>query len=180
MISVHPSDDQHSNNSSESKRPNGLFVLFVLTVINAGSQLFTSIPGVFNGRPDKSVFEAVKIENAKLVNEIKKYGQDINEDWIDIIRQMEKITLATLENFQLFSLLLLVISCLGLYGAFKMFKGYKLGFHLYIAYSFLSLIQYYFVISPSEIPAFTLIANGSVSLFFILMYGRYLYWMKEN
>jgi len=178
MISIHPTDDQQPKNSSRPKRPNGLFVLFVLTLINAGSQLFTSVSGVFSGRPDKSVFEAVKIENAKLINEIKNYGQDINEEWIDIIRQMEKITLASLENFQLFSLLLLLISSLGLYGAFKMFKGYKLGFHLYIAYSFLGLIQYYFVISPSEIPAFTLIANGSVSLFFILMYGRHLHWMK--
>jgi len=180
MISIHPTDDQQPKNSSRPKRPNGLYVLFVLTLINAGSQLFTSISGVFSGRPDKSVFEAVKIENAKLINEIKNYGQDINEEWIDIIRQMEKITLASLENFQLFSLLLLLISSLGLYGAFKMFKGYKLGFHLYIAYSFLGLIQYYFVISPSEIPAFTLIANGSVSLFFILMYGRHLHWMKES
>ena len=180
MISVHPSDDQQSNNSSRSKRPNGLFVLFVLTVINAGSQLFTSIPGVFNGRPDKSVFEAVKIENAKLVNEIKKYGQDINEDWIDIIRQMENVTLATLENFQMYSSLVLLISGLGIYGAFKMFKGYKLGFHLYIAYSFLSLVQYYFVVSPSEIPMFTMLANCSISLFFILMYAKHLHWMKAN
>ena len=180
MISIHPTDDQQPKNSSRPKRPNGLYVLFVLTLINAGSQLFTSISGVFSGRPDKSVFEAVKIENAKLINEIKNYGQDINEEWIDIIRQMEKITLASLENFQLFSLLLLLVSSLGLYGAFKMFKGYKLGFHLYIAYSFLGLIQYYFVISPSEIPTFTLIANGSVSLFFILMYGRHLHWMKES
>ena len=115
-----------------------------------------------------------------MINEIKKYGQDINEDWIDIIRQTEKITLASLENFQLFSLLILLISSLGLYGAFQMFRGYKLGFHLYIAYSFLSLIQYYFVISPSEIPIFNLLANGSVSLFFILMYARHLDWMNAN
>tara|TARA_B100001287_G_scaffold273389_1_gene276739 strand:+ start:765 stop:1307 length:543 start_codon:yes stop_codon:yes gene_type:complete len=180
MISVHQTDDQYSNNSSRPKRPNGLIVLFVLTLINAGSQLFTSVAGVFNGRPDQSVFEAVRVENAKLINELKKYGQDINEDWIDIIRQLEIITLASLENFQLFSLLLLLISGLGLYGAFKMFKGYKLGFHIYILYSFLSLIQYYFIVSPSEIPAFTLIANGLVSLCFILLYSRYLHWMKEN
>ena len=93
---------------------------------------------------------------------------------------MENVTLATLENFQLYIFLLLLISALGLYGAFKMFKGYKLGFHLYIAYSFLSLIQYYFVVSPSEIPMFMLLANGLISLFFILMYARHLHWMKEN
>ena len=180
MISVHPPDNQQPKNSSSPKRPTGLFVLFVLTAINTGSQLFSSVGGVFNGRPDKSVFEAVKVENARLINEIKKYGQDINEDWIDIIRQTEKITLASLENFQLFSLLILLISSLGLYGAFQMFRGFKLGFHFYIAYSFLSLIQYYFVISPSEIPIFNLLANGSVSLFFILMYARHLDWMTAN
>ena len=178
MISVRESDNQYAQ--SNPKRPKGLVVLFVLTLLNAGGQLFSSIAGVFNGRPDKSVFDAVKIENAKLINEIKKYGQDVNEEWIDIIRQMENVTLATLENFQLYSSLVLLISGLGIYGAFKMFKGYKLGFHLYIAYSFLSLVQYYFVVSPSEIPTFTLLANGSISLFFILMYARHLHWMKAN
>ena len=178
MISVHEPDGENSKKSS--KRPMGLVVLFVLTLITAGSQLFSSIAGVFNGRPDKSVFDAVKVENARLINEIKKYGQDINEEWIDIIRQMENVTLATLENFQLYSFLLLLISALGLYGAFKMFKGYKLGFHLYIAYSFLSLIQYYFVVTPSEIPMFTILANGLISLFFIVMYARYLHWMRAN
>ena len=178
MISVHEPDGENSKKSS--KRPMGLVVLFVLTLLNAGGQLLSSIAGVYNGRPDKSVFEAVKIENAKLINEMKKYGQDINEEWIDVIRQMENVTLATLENFQLYSSLVLLISGLGIYGAFKMFKGYKLGFHLYIAYSFLSLVQYYFVVSPSEIPMFTLLANGSISLFFILMYARHLHWMKAN
>ncbi|MBL6667799.1 MAG: hypothetical protein ISP69_03895 [Crocinitomicaceae bacterium] len=178
MISVHEPNDQKSENSP--KRPAGLFILFVLTLIYTGSQLLSSVSGVFNGRPDKSVFEAVKVENARLINEIKKYGQDINEEWIDIIRQMENVTLATLENFQLYSSILLLISGLGLYGAFKMFQGYKLGFHLYIAYSFLSLIQYYFVVSPSEIPMFTILANGLISLFFIFMYARHLHWMKAN
>ena len=178
MISDHEPDDQGYQNSP--KRPTGLVVLFVLTLLNAGGQLLSSVAGVFNGQPDKSVFEAVKIENAKLINEMKKYGQDINEEWIDVIRQMENVTLATLENFQLYSSLVLLISGLGIYGAFKMFKGYKLGFHLYITYSFLSLIQYYFVVSPSEIPMFTLLANGSISLFFILMYARYLHWMKAH
>jgi hypothetical protein len=179
MISIRETDINEKEHL-QPKRPKGLLVLFVLTVINSGSQLVSSVAGVFNGRPDKAVFDAVKIENSKLINEIKKFGQEVDEDWIDVIRQMEKITLASFENYQIYSLLILLISGLGLYGAFKMFKGFKLGFHLYIAYSFLSLIQYYFVVSPSEIPIFTLMANGSVSLFFILMYARHLHWMKAN
>ena len=78
MISDHEPDDQGYQNSP--KRPTGLVVLFVLTLLNAGGQLLSSVAGVFNGQPDKSVFEAVKIENAKLINEMKKYGQDINEE----------------------------------------------------------------------------------------------------
>ena len=106
MISVREPDNHYAQNNP--KRPGGLTVLFVLTFLNAGGQLLSSVAGLLNGRPDKSVFDTVKIENAKLINEIKKYGQDINEDWIDIIRQMENVTLATLENFQMYSSLVFI------------------------------------------------------------------------
>ena len=99
---------------------------------------------------------------------------------IELIEKMDKITDATVENFVFFNSISLVFYALGLAAAILMFRGLKIGFHMYIIYSFLTLIQYYFIISPSDVPVIVLVANGLVSLLFIFLYSRHLHWMKSS
>ena len=174
MISIN--NPHEKSDEVKNERPRGLLILFVLTAINTSTQLLSSVAGVFSGSADSVAMEEVKFENARLIKSFRDMGS--SEDMLEVIRKMEVITLATLENLQLMSFLMLLFSGLGLYGALTMFRGLKKGFHMYIAYSFLCLIQYYFIVSPSEIPIYVMLTNGSVSLLFVYLYSRHLTWMK--
>lgn len=159
------------------KRPTGLLILFVLTVLSTSIQLLSSVAGVFSGKPTATEINDIKLSNAKMVKVFK--DMDATEV-IDFIQKMEYITLAKLDNLQFFSFITLLISGLGLFAAIKMFTGHKLGFHLYIMYSFLSIIQIYTIVSPAEVPTIDVIFNGSFSLLFIFLYSRYLNWMQVS
>ena len=84
------------------------------------------------------------------------------------------------ENFEFYHSLSLVFCGIGIAGAIMMYRGMKLGFHLYIVYSFLTLIQYYFITDASNIPVVLLITNGLISLLFIYLYSRHLSWMTSR
>jgi len=97
---------------------------------------------------------------------------------VDFIEKMGIISDATLANFMLFNFISFLFYGLGLAAAILMFKRMKLGFHLYIGYSFILLIQYYFFVNPSDVPLSLLIWEGLLSLLFIFLYSRHLKWMQ--
>ncbi|MDA9161938.1 hypothetical protein N9O13_06075 [Crocinitomicaceae bacterium] len=161
----------------ENKRPTGLWVLFVLTSISTSLGILQSFTNILNGAPNASQIKKMKLEMAKTMKAAKELDSSF---LIELIEKMEKITASTIENFVFFNSISLLFYALGLAAAIYMFRGLKIGFHMYIIYSFLTLIQYYFIINPSEVPVMLLVANGMVSLLFIFLYSRYLNWMQPT
>jgi ABC-type multidrug transport system fused ATPase/permease subunit len=159
------------------KRPTGLWVLFVLTSISTSLGILQSFTNILSGAPNASQIKKMKLEMAKSMKAAKELDSSF---LIELIEKMEKITASTIENFVFFNSISLVFYALGLAAAIYMFRGLKIGFHMYIIYSFLTLIQYYFIISPSDVPIMLLVANGMVSLLFIFLYSRYLNWMQPT
>jgi len=161
----------------EEKRPTGLLVLFILTTIYTSLKLLGAIGSLLSGPPNAQEMKLIKVEMAKSM----KAAKDLNSEYlVDFIEKMGVISDATLANFMLFNFLSFLFYGLGLAAAILMFKRMKLGFHLYIGYSFILLIQYYFIVSPSDVPLSLLIMEGLLSLLFIFLYSRYLNWMKVN
>ena len=160
-----------------SKRPTGLLVVFILTVIFTSLSILQAIGSLLAGPPDKAAMKEVQKELAKSM----KVAKEIDSPFlIDYIEKMGIITSATIENFVLYHSLSFIFYLIGLAGAIMMFRGMKLGFHLYIIYSFLTFTQYYFITDASNIPLVVLITNALISLFFIFLYSRYLSWMTSK
>jgi hypothetical protein len=163
------------NQETPAKRPTGLWVLFILSAIFTGLSLLTALVNLLQGPPNQSVVKQMKAEMAQSL----KIAKEVKSDFlIEFIEKMSVISDATIENFALFNGLSFVFYAIGLIGAILMFRGLKLGFHLYISYSFLVLIQYYFIVNPAQVPLTLLIANGLISLLFVFLYSRHLNWMK--
>lgn len=166
---------EHTEQEDQEKRPTGLWVLFILSAISTGLSFLAALVNLLQGPPNQSVTNQMKAEMAKSM----KIAKGLKSDFlIDFIEKMNVISDATVQNFTLFNSLSFVFYALGLAGVILMFRGLKLGFHLYISYSFLVLIQYYFIVSPSQVPLTIIIANGLISLLFVFLYSRHLNWMK--
>ena len=125
-----------SSNEAPKKRPTGLSILFVMTMISTGWQLFGFLAGVISRKASSEDIENVKLKYADLIKFLRGYGTD--EDFEPILR-MENVEIAIIENLQLFSFLGILFAATGLYGALKMYQGLKQGFHFYIIYGFINL-----------------------------------------
>tara|TARA_B100000963_G_C22511582_1_gene618617 strand:+ start:225 stop:731 length:507 start_codon:yes stop_codon:yes gene_type:complete len=166
---------EQAEQQPQQKRPTGLWILFILTTISTGLSLLSALTNLLQGPPNQSVIKQMKAEMAQSM----KIAKEVKSDFlIEFIEKMSVISDATIQNFTLFNGLSFIFYAIGMAGAVLMFRGLKLGFHLYISYSLLVLIQYYFIVDPSQVPWMILLANGLVSLLFVLLYSRHLNWMK--
>tara|TARA_Y100001978_G_C23696577_1_gene437930 strand:+ start:1856 stop:2362 length:507 start_codon:yes stop_codon:yes gene_type:complete len=166
---------EQAEQKPQQKRPTGLWILFILTTISTGLSLLSALTNLLQGPPNQSVIKQMKAEMAQSM----KIAKEVKSDFlIEFIEKMSVISDATIQNFTLFNGLSFIFYAIGMAGAVLMFRGLKLGFHLYISYSLLVLIQYYFIVDPSQVPWMILLANGLVSLLFVLLYSRHLNWMK--
>ena len=166
---------EQAEQKPQQKRPTGLWILFILTTISTGLSLLSALTNLLQGPPNQSVIKQMKAEMAQSM----KIAKEVKSDFlIEFIEKMSVISDATIQNFTLFNGLSFIFYTIGMAGAVLMFRGLKLGFHLYISYSLLVLIQYYFIVDPSQVPWMILLANGLVSLLFVLLYSRHLNWMK--
>ena len=160
----------------ENKRPTGLLILFILTLINSVYNIFQNIATLFIGKSEEVLISQKKMI-LKSMSWAKEYDPKGFKEEIDTAFVLLD---AVYENFIFYHLLSLLFYGLGILGAIFMFKGMKIGFHIYIVYSFLVLIQNYFILEPSQIPISGLLSSGLISLLFIYLYSRHLKWMKIN
>ena len=72
----------------------------------------------------------------------------------------------------------LLVLMTGLSAAILMWTGRKIGFHVYIAFSLISVLQVYLFVPPSDIPSIIIILNLLISGVFIFMYSRNLKWLQ--
>ena len=163
------------NVGEDEKRPSFLTAICVLSFITIGSNLIFGFIGLFSGpQSDEELLQA-KVDLAKTSSELKTAGL---ESWVDVLDQLDRMTLEINDSFYLASILGLIVALIGLFGVLKMWQGMKMGFHLYIIYSLISVVSVYLYVSPANIPSFVIIFNLLISGLFIFMYSRNLHWMK--
>ncbi len=151
-------EDEYQINEYQEEnmeRPKFLLVLCIMTICNAGLTLVNGLFSLFSAKPSEA-------EIAKANSQISK-SLDLLIDqemyyWVDVIKK--------------------VLSLCGLLAAIFMLKGKKIGFHAYIIYSFLWILQTYLFVAPQNVPSVLVIFNVLFCVGFIFMYSRNLKWLR--
>lgn len=162
-------------NKEQQPRPVGLKVLSVLSWVYIGISILSTGFGLLRGKANEEEMLQMKVEMTKSISQMKDMGMTGLADMMNKIQQMTEITN---EHAVAIGLTGLAILFLGFYGVLSMWKQKKLGFHLYIIYSILTIVQIYFFVSPSIVPNIIVIWNVFFSGLFILLYSRHLKWLK--
>lgn len=160
----------------EEKRPTFLVVLCILTFINTGLNILTSLVQLISGPTSEEQLLQEKVELTKAANEMKDTGMDA---LANMMEQLQAMTADIQANFYVAMTVALVAPLIGLFGALKMWKGEKLGFHLYIIYNLIAVGGIYLYVSPQNIPSLSIIFGLLLSGVFIFMYSRNLNWMNK-
>lgn len=156
-------------------RPGFLTVLCVLSFISTGLSLISGLVNFVLGPSSEEEMLEAKVEMTKAISDLKEVGM---ASWVDFMEKVQAMTEQINDNFYLASTLSLITVIIGFYGVIKMWKGFKIGFHLYIAYCLLSIVTLYLYISPENIPSWLVIFNLLFSGLFIFMYSRNLKWLR--
>lgn len=168
--------NQLANKQEEAKRPTFLLVLCILTFVNTGFTILGGISGVISGPPSK---EVIKANNVALANSIEQLEKINLEYLIDVLKRIQMMTEAMYANFTAYNLVSVLVAMIGVSAAALMLKGKKIGFHVYIGYCFLYVLQSYLFISAAVIPSFIIIINLLIAGLFVLLYSRNLNWMNK-
>ena len=168
--------EELNNVSEDNPRQGFLTVISVLSFISIGLNIVFGIFSIFSGPPSSEEVLDSRVEMTKSISELKKVGMD---SMVEMMEKLNRMTVEINDSFYLAGLLGLLIAFLGLFGVFRMWNGVKVGFHMYIIYSLVSVVSLYLYVSPSNIPSFIIVFNLLISGLFIFMYSRNLHWMKK-
>ena len=160
----------------EKKRPAFLTVLVVLSFISIGISLISGIFGLISGKQSDEVMLDQSVQMAEARSELRKAWL---ESCTGIYDQIEAMGQQANYSFYLAAFLGMIVSLIGFYGVFMMMKGKKIGFHVYIIYSLLSMGIIYVYISPANVPTILTIVSAIFSGLFIFLYSRNLHWMNK-
>ena len=96
----------------------------------------------------------------------------------EMMEQIQRMSESANAHFYANTLVSMLILGLGIMGAVLMLRGKKLGFHLYIGYSLLAVLQLYFFASPADIPTVAVVLGLLFSGLFVFLYSRNLPWLN--
>jgi hypothetical protein len=161
--------------NEQKERPQMLSVLSILSWIYIGFSLITNLISFLSGPISAEQMDENRADMLGLINEAESTGMGSVAEIFTKIQHMTEVYNAHHYSFYGLTLLILVA---GLVGVLRMFQGKKQGFHLYIGYSILSVVQIYLYLSPAEIPNAITIFGVLISALFIFLYSRNLNWMK--
>lgn len=168
-------ENQLDYNQQPVERPTFLKVLCILSFISIGLSLIFSLGSVLGGPQTEDEMVTQKVELLEANEELRDNGMD---GFVDMMEQMTRMNESINANFYMASVVSILALLIGFYGVFSMWQGKKIGFHLYIVYSLISVGQLYLFVSPADIPSIAIIFNLIVAAIFILLYSRNLHWMK--
>lgn len=158
-----------------SKRPVFLLVLCILSFIWLGIAVFGGLGGLMTGPLSAEEMGQSISGFDQTIEDLKRDGM---QSWVPTFEKFRAMTIQANKKFYAIQLTNLLIYAIGIFGVIKMFQGQKIGFHLYIIYSLLSVSQWYFFISPSDIPTIAVVLNLIFSGAFVSMYAANLKWMR--
>jgi hypothetical protein len=168
-------ENQLDYNQQPVERPTFLKVLCILSFISIGLSLVFSLGSLVGGPQSEDEMIAQKVELLEANDELRDSGMD---GFADMMEQMTRMNESINANFYMASVVSILALLIGFYGVFSMWQGKKIGFHLYIVYSLISVGQLYLFVSPADIPSIAIIFNLIVAAVFVLLYSRNLHWMK--
>lgn len=158
------------------KRPVFLTVLGILSFVNIGWSLISNLFSLFRGPMNEDEMELYKVQVTKSINEIKGTG---GMEWFeDLMRSTIDMVESTNAHHTMNVLSGMLILLIGLAGVVFMLKGRKIGFHVYIIYSFIASVQIYLFVAPSLLSNAIVIMGLLLSGIFVLLYGLNLKWMR--
>lgn len=159
----------------KEQRPVFLTVLCVLSFVYLGFSILLGVIGLGRGQYSEDEILTHRVESAKAADEMRSLDM---ESLAVMQEQIQRMSESLNQSFYPSSILSLAVMLLGLWGVIWMWKGRKLGFHLYIAYSLLTIVQIYFFVSPADIPTAVVVWNMFFSAIFVVMYSRNLKWLS--
>jgi hypothetical protein len=169
-------DYEGSELKQNEKRPGLLTVLCILTFVNVGMSLFSLLASLFSGPLGEEEMTEQRVQFVKIADEMKSMNLF---SFAEIFDKLQRMSESLNEHFYFNSVVSVLVLLVGLVGTLMMWQGKKLGFHLYIGYSLLAIIQIYFFVSPSDVPSFVVIWGLLMSVLFVFMYSRNLKWMTK-
>ncbi len=158
----------------QPKRPKFLTVLCILTFISTGMDILSGFPKLFGGPMRTEQMDEQKVEMAKSIDQMRELNM---ESLVVMLEKLERMMEGLNAHFYASTSVALVVLMTGISAAILMWMGRKIGFHVYIAYSFISVLQVYLFVPPSDIPSIIIILNLLISGVFIFMYSRNLKWL---
>jgi hypothetical protein len=163
------------------KRPKFLLIISVLSFVNIGITILTSLFGVLGGKPSAEELEAAKLQFAESQEKLDSLAKTEKIDmsyWSEVLTKLETMSDNMYANFVAYNGLILIIAIFALIAVYLMFVGRKIGFHFYIAYCFLYVLQSYFFSTPSDVPTFVIVLNTLYGGIWVYLYTRNLKWMQ--
>ena len=164
------------NDKQPTSAPIFLIVLVILTLLNTGLAFLGGIFSLVVGKPSEKEILESKVQMAKPIIELRKLEMDY---FVDVFTKLEAINDAMYANFMMFNLLGIFIALIGAASAFMMLFRMKLGFHAYIAYSFLSILSVYAFVAPINVPSIFILTNAIFAGLFVFLYSRNLKWLTK-
>ena len=163
------------NSPEKEPRPSFLTVLCVLSYISIGLALSSGFMGLISGPMSEDLVLQQKLEWAKMADELRSVGAD---GFVAIIEQFQRMLDSLNANHYGNTIVTILVRLIGIVGVIFMWQGKKNGFHIYIIYSILAVIQMYFFVSPADIPTVMVVVNLVISGLFVFLYSRNLKWLS--
>ena len=159
----------------QPKRPKFLSVLCILTFISTGMDILSGFPKLLGGPMSAEQMDDQKVVMAKSIDQMRELDM---ESLAVMLEKLERMTEGLNAHFYASTSVALLVLMTGISAAILMWLGRKIGFHVYIAYSLISVLQVYLFVPPSDIPSIIIILNLLISGVFIFMYSRNLKWLQ--
>lgn len=163
------------NTEPQNKRPVFLLVLGILTFVNSGFGVLSSLLAYLSGPISKDGIEKIVAENMTQVNVIREQGMP---GLAGTMETMVRSIQYTNDAHYIANTLNLLVYALAIIGVILMFRARKLGFHLYIISCLVRICAFYVYIPAGDVSGFLVGYYMFTSILFIFMYSRNLKWMR--
>jgi|GEM_PF-200032 len=162
--------DNENTENRVTKPPTFLIVLAVLSFLYMSSGLFASAGALFKGPVSQSEMEQIEVGLSNSVNEMNKMGQPGFAGMFETV--IKKMHYTNDQVFYKQNLLALLVALIGITGVVFMLKLRKMGFHIYIIYSLLTVGIMYLVYPINLILNLEIYVSLFFSALFIFLYSR--------
>ncbi|PWH86171.1 hypothetical protein [Brumimicrobium oceani] len=163
--------------NTETKRPNSLTVLLVLSAIYIVMSLSATFQAISNGPLTQNQLEQETSEFYGSMVELRNQG--LGEELTDMAEVMvETSVYINNEVYQLTNYLRLIELIIGAASLVLMFQLKKIGFHIYLFYSLFPIITTYITLPQELILTASIVVMVFIGALFALLYGTKLKYMK--